>query len=409
MALQVELMAAPQGDTLTSEFVERKGVGHPDSICDAITEELSLALCRDYLRRFGHILHHNVDKALLWGGVAKPAYGAGQMVRPIELFLAGRATTRVGDDVVPVDEIARATAHDWFRVNIPTLDPERDVVVHSLIRPGSADLVDLFERQRRQKIWLANDTSIGTGYAPLSRLERAVDQIERRLTDRAFRSAHPEVGSDVKVMGVREGERATFIVACALIGRHLRDLEHYLERRAAVSETAREVAEAAGFREPAVHVNAADDPATGSVYLTVSGTSAEAGDDGQAGRGNRVNGLITPHRPMTMESVAGKNPVTHVGKLYNILAGLIAHAVVEKVPEVLEAQCQVVSRIGEPIDRPQSVIVRLYPTGKQGLGQLTSGVAAIVEAELGAIQFLAERIVNGSIAIGRWPLMAKQH
>jgi S-adenosylmethionine synthetase len=409
MALQVELMAAPQGDTLTSEFVERKGVGHPDSICDAIAEELSLALCRDYLRRFGHILHHNVDKALLWGGVAKPAYGAGQMVRPIELFLAGRATTRVGDDVVPVDEIARATAHDWFRVNIPTLDPERDVVVHSLIRPGSADLVDLFERQRRQKIWLANDTSIGTGYAPLSRLERAVDQIERRLTDRAFRSAHPEVGSDVKVMGVREGERATFIVACALIGRHLRDLEHYLERRAAVSETAREVAEAAGFREPAVHVNAADDPATGSVYLTVSGTSAEAGDDGQAGRGNRVNGLITPHRPMTMESVAGKNPVTHVGKLYNILAGLIAHAVVEKVPEVLEAQCQVVSRIGEPIDRPQSVIVRLYPTGKQGLGQLTSGVAAIVEAELGAIQFLAERIVNGSIAIGRWPLMAKQH
>jgi S-adenosylmethionine synthetase len=409
MALQVELMAAPQGDTLTSEFVERKGVGHPDSICDAITEELSLALCRDYLRRFGHILHHNVDKALLWGGVAKPAYGAGQMVRPIELFLAGRATTRVGDDVVPVDEIARATAHDWFRVNIPTLDPERDVVVHSLIRPGSADLVDLFERQRRQKIWLANDTSIGTGYAPLSRLERAVDQIERRLTDRAFRSAHPEVGSDVKVMGVREGERATFIVACALIGRHLRDLEHYLERRAAVSETAREVAEAAGFREPAVHVNAADDPATGSVYLTVSGTSAEAGDDGQAGRGNRVNGLITPHRPMTMESVAGKNPVTHVGKLYNILAGLIAHAVVEKVPEVLEAQCQVVSRIGEPIDRPQSVIVRLYPTGKQGLGQLTSGVTAIVEAELGAIHFLAERIVNGSIAIGRWPLMAKQH
>ncbi|MGH2349196.1 MAG: methionine adenosyltransferase, partial [bacterium] len=37
------------------EIVERKGVGHPDSICDAIMDRVSVALSREYLRRFGTI------------------------------------------------------------------------------------------------------------------------------------------------------------------------------------------------------------------------------------------------------------------------------------------------------------------------------------------------------------------
>jgi S-adenosylmethionine synthetase len=107
---------------------------------------------------------------------------------------------------------------------------------------------------------------------------------------------------------------------------------------------------------------------------------------------------------MTMESVAGKNPVTHVGKLYNILAALIAYAVVENISDVAEAQCQLVSRIGQPLDRPESIVVRLYLTGKRGIDHLRPDVMRIVEAELATADLLAERIVNESIAIGRWPL-----
>lgn len=80
--------------------------------------------------------------------------------------------------------------------------------------------------------------------------------------------------------------------------------------------------------------------------LVVSGTSAEAGDDGEVGRGNRINGLITPGRPMSLEAAAGKNPVSHVGKIYNVLARDIAEAVVARVPEVASAECCMVSRIG---------------------------------------------------------------
>lgn len=75
------------------EIVERKGLGHPDTICDALAEAFSRNLCREYLARFGSILHHNVDKALLCGGRSAPAFEGGAILSPIDIYLAGRATT----------------------------------------------------------------------------------------------------------------------------------------------------------------------------------------------------------------------------------------------------------------------------------------------------------------------------
>jgi S-adenosylmethionine synthetase len=149
-------------------------------------------------------------------------------------------------------------------------------------------------------------------------------------------------------------------------------------------------------------VNTADDPSRGSLYLTVTGTSAEAGDDGEAGRGNRVNGLISPYRPMTMESVAGKNPVTHVGKLYNVLAGLVAQDVVDGIPGVAEATCHLVSQIGGPIADPQLTDVRLRC---DDLGApVRRRVEEIVRQRLGQISTLWKDIATGALALDRWPL-----
>ena len=72
--------------------VERKGLGHPDTICDAVSEAASLALSRAYLERCGRVLHHNVDKVLLRGGTARPAFGGGEVLEAIEIYIAGRAT-----------------------------------------------------------------------------------------------------------------------------------------------------------------------------------------------------------------------------------------------------------------------------------------------------------------------------
>lgn len=398
--LSIRRLEQPSGDLLDLEIVERKGLGHPDTICDEIAERSSLALSRLYLSECGEVLHHNVDKALLAGGASSPSFGGGVVSRPIDLFLAGRATASFQGKILRIEELAHEVAVEWFATHLPMVDAERNVEVHNLVRPGSADLNDLFARRSGQAR-LSNDTSCGVGYAPLSRLETIVIAVEREL-GAAAQGGHPEIGRDIKVMGVRQGEHVHLTIACALVGRFLRDLADYLDSKEKIAAIARRTARENGAAKLSVEVNAADDPAAGSIYLTVTGTSAEAGDDGEAGRGNRINGLIAPFRPMTMESAAGKNPVTHVGKLYNIAASLIAQRLVDDAPGVAEAHCHMVSQIGSPLDQPRAIQVSVRCPSTRV--EPKSEIAAIVADELARLGSIAEELANGTLAVGRWPL-----
>ncbi|MDJ1157638.1 methionine adenosyltransferase [Chelatococcus sp. SYSU_G07232] len=406
MRLDLAMLTEPSGNLLDLEIVERKGLGHPDTICDHLTEELSLALSRHYLAQFGRVLHYNVDKALLWGGRSQPAFGGGAILEPMEVFLAGRATTAFGAARLPLAELAEDVVQRWFGNNLPLIDLHRHVRTHCLVRPGSSDLTDVFERRTTGTVLLANDTSCGIGYAPLSRLESIVYAVEQELGAIALR-AHPEIGRDIKVMGVRRGRDVMLTVACAFVGRFLATIADYAAAKAFVADTAREVAAAHGA-DATVAVNVGDDLAAGSVYLTVVGTSAEGGDDGEAGRGNRVNGLITPFRPMTMESAAGKNAVTHVGKLYNLAAGLIAERIVEELPAIDEAQCFLVSGIGRPVSDPQTIGIRLRSGRQSSPAAHEMAIAAIVEEELARLAAAAEALAAGTLAIGRWPLRSRE-
>ena len=375
------------------EVVERKGAGHPDSICDGIAEHVCVRLCRHYLERFGVILHHNVDKVLLCAGASRPGFGGGEMLAPIEIYLAGRATAEYGGAQIPVHEIAVDACRQWLCARLRCLDVGRDVRIVSRLRPGSADLNRLFVRGLAHP--LANDTSCGAGFAPLTELEKAVLAVERSLNDRATKNAHPELGEDIKVMGVRRSGSIELTISCAFIGRFVGSLEDYTARKQAAANLA--VAAAAKATALPVHasVNVADDLASGDVFLTVSGTSAEAGDDGEAGRGNRVSGLITPYRVMTLEAAAGKNPVSHVGKLYNLAAMRIAAAIAAEVPDVEDASCIIVSQIGRPVDDPQVVDVGLIAQAHRS--RLERPVTDIVNAALQQLptmraELLAERL-----------------
>jgi S-adenosylmethionine synthetase len=224
--------------------------------------------------------------------------------------------------------------------------------------------------------------------------------VERRLNAPATRVAHPEIGPDVKVMGARTGASFRITVACAMVGRHVRDLADYFAAKARVRALALEAAcDAAGTPAVAVDVNTADGETADSVYLTVTGTSAEGGDDGQVGRGNRVNGLITPYRPMSLEAAAGKNPVTHVGKLYNLMASRIAHAVVEGVPGVTEANCYLLSQIGKPIDAPQVFDVKLRLADPAALASLRARIEAVAQDELSGIHGLWTNVLAGQCPV----------
>jgi S-adenosylmethionine synthetase len=381
------------------EIVERKGIGHPDTVCDALAEELSRALCQFYLEQFGLVLHHNVDKALLWGGISQPAFGGGQVQAPMEIFLSGRATCEYKGIKVPVEQLARESCANWLRAHFHALDPERHVKLHCLIRPGSSDLVDLYLRQEKTGIALANDTSCGVGYAPLSELERVVLQVEKTLNSPEIKSVHPDIGEDIKVMGVRRDNSIALTVACAFVDRYIADVADYVQKKERLIKLVEEAAGSESRKPVDVTVNAADDVDKGSLYLTVTGTSAESGDDGEVGRGNRVNGLIAPYRPMNMEAAAGKNPVTHVGKLYNIVAQRIAGRLVQELDEVKEAYCYLVSRIGSPIHEPQVVDLRLCMQDGVPVEAVRPRVEDIVQVQLAGMQQIRQELVAGTIRV----------
>ena len=143
-------------------------------------------------------------------------------------------------------------------------------------------------------------------------------------------------------------------------------------------------------------MNTGDIPEKGVYYLTVTGTSAEHGDDGATGRGNRANGLITPLRPMSLEATAGKNPVSHVGKIYNVAAILIARRVYEQVSGLREVYVKLLSQIGRPIDDPlvADVKVNLEP-GASLTADMRREIEAIVDEELSGITRLTDLIIRG--------------
>jgi S-adenosylmethionine synthetase len=359
MPIHIERRRGPALDDLPVEIVERKGLGHPDTICDMLSEKFSVALSKHYLDRFGLVLHHNVDKALLSAGQTEPAFGGGRILKPIDLYLSGRAAVEVRGACVPVRELAEKVVATWFGQHMHAFDCAAGIRLHCLVQPGSSDLVNLFLRQRERGVFLANDTSIGVGFAPMTELERIVLAVEQTLNGAQFKQRFPETGEDIKVMGLREHDHITLTVACAFIGRFLKDIGAYRDTKEQLRAAALQIARRITAREVVVDVNTADDMSAGEVYLTVTGTSAEAGDDGETGRGNRSNGLITPYRPMTLEAVAGKNPITHVGKLYSTAANYMASTLVAEVPQVSEAECLLVSQIGTPIDRPRFVHLRV--------------------------------------------------
>jgi S-adenosylmethionine synthetase len=335
-----------------AEMVERKGAGHPDTLCDQVAEELSVVLSRHYIEKAGRILHHNLDKCVLAGGRSEVSYGGGRVLMPMEFILIGRAS----DGTFPLEDLARDAAERLISGALRNIDIKKDITVNVKICPGSHELVTVFDSPASTP--LANDTSIGVGYAPLSPLESLVLELDGYLCSAPFKTLHPEAGEDVKIMAVRDGADIRLTIAIAFVDRYVYSAGDYLEKKRAVAGMLEQKASDLYGGHVVLSLNVADREEEGVFYLTVTGTSAESGDDGAVGRGNRVNGLITPYRPMVMEAASGKNPVNHVGKLYNVAASNMASAL-SAISGVQEAQVYMVSRIGSPIDQPQLIDVKV--------------------------------------------------
>lgn len=377
------------------EIVERKGIGHPDSVADGLAESVSRGLCREYIKRYGRILHHNTDQTEVVGGLAKAEFGGGQIIQPMYILLVGRATMEVERDKIPVGSIAIRSAKEYLKKSLGTFNVESDAIVDCKIGMGSADLKGVYET----KGLLANDTSFGVGFAPFSETELIALNTEKFING-PLKKKMPEVGEDVKVMALRDGEKILLTIAAAMVGKHIKDLSHYENVKEELADKVIDVARKYTKRDIEINVNTADIPKKGVIYLTVTGLSMENGDDGSVGRGNRVSGLITPNRPMSMEAAAGKNPVTHVGKLYNLLSMKIAEDVIkEGGGDIREIHVKILSQIGTPINNPRAANTQLIMANGAKLEKVKNNVYGIVDNWLENIDKITKMIVNDEITV----------
>ncbi|MBS2132129.1 methionine adenosyltransferase (plasmid) [Burkholderia thailandensis] len=371
------------------EICEHKGVGHPDTLCDGAVEAAARALGRAYLDDYNVVQHFNLDKALLVGGLSEPRFGGGRITRRMKLFVSGPVTALVSGSP---EKVIRQAVSDHFAGMLKLEDGLIDVV--PMLRPGAPCLQRV---NACAGMPLANDTSFGVGYAPLSDLEQRVLRAAELLKSDALRDAFPAVGFDYKIMGHRIGERMHLTIALAFVDRYVADAASYFSQKSALEMClAKHLGEACTVR-----CNALDDPHAreeSGLYLTVTGLSAEQGDDGEVGRGNRINGLITPGRPMSLEAVAGKNPASHVGKLYNVLAHRLAQCILDDLGGATRVTVRLLSAIGNRIDEPELAAVDVYAS--DGLsGAQRRRIQEHVAYELAGLSALTQELIDGNVPI----------
>ncbi len=396
-AINIFQFDAPSMEEQPVEFVERKGRGHPDSMIDGIMERASIDLCKYYTEEFGLILHHNVDKGLIIGGSSVATFGKGKITRPIEIILTGRATNEYDGRRIPVDDIAIKAAKAHITENTRFLDLKNEVKVSSKIVRGSADLNQVFARSTEMP--LANDTSFGVGFAPLTDAEQMALQVERMLNSAAYKKKMPAVGEDIKVMSVREKDSVSLNIAIAFVAKFIGDIDEYVGYKERVIADVAALCRKITKKDVTVTVNSGDLLEQEEVYLTKSGLSMEAGDDGSVGRGNRPNGLITPMRYMSMEAAAGKNPVNHTGKIYSIVAREMAAEIVKQYPQIKECDVAMVSHIGRRIDDPKNLSIKVYMNKGEKLEPIRSKVQGLADEMLSNMGYITQQIALGKYEV----------
>jgi S-adenosylmethionine synthetase len=382
------------------EIVERKGTGHPDQICDCVMDAISVALSQAYLQEFGTILHHNIDKGLLAAGRVERRFGGGEVIEPMELTIGDRATFSAFGREIAVQEIARDAAKGWIRSHLRGVDPDLHVNFRFKLAPGSQELTDIF--QRPGTVRGANDTSAAVGYYPLSPTEEAVLALEQELNGKRFKTLFPESGEDVKVMGLRRRDELDLTVAMPLLAGPIGSEAEYFARKEAIgAEMLRFMSVRGGFSRISIQFNTLDRPGRGlgGVYLSLLGTSAEDADSGQVGRGNRVNGLIPIGRAIGTEAAAGKNPMSHIGKIYNVLSHRLAREICESVPGVEGAQVLLLSRIGDPVDRPHMANAQLLMERGREVAEVAGQVQELLEREFTGIEGFCLGLAAGKFPV----------
>lgn len=380
------------------EIVERKGIGHPDTICDLIMNQISVELSKLYLKETGAIQHHNMDKSMLVAGQTENQFGGGKITKPMRLVIGDRATFEMEGKKFLIDDLAIKTAKLWFKNNLRYVKDEH-VNYQLEIGTSSQELRSIF---KKPKSIVANDTSALVGCAPFTKTESAVLKTEQFINSKKFKKEFPESGEDVKVMGFRNENDFELTIAMAFVDSFVNSEDHYFTRKQEMMQAIDEFHKKNGdFQTIDVSINNLDSKNKGieGLYLTVLGTSADNADSGQVGRGNMANRVISPTRPAGVEAIAGKNPISHIGKIYNVMSFKIAESIQNNFPEFEEVVVWMYNIIGKPVNSPRAIVVQPITQNNLDLNKSEPKIKEIIQKHLENMNEFCMDLALGKIDI----------
>jgi len=341
------------------EVVERKGAGHPDSLADALANEVSVTYSRHCLEAIGVIPHHNIDKLYIGAGHYRNDYGVCERIAPVIVRVNGRISSTFGNTDLGIRELQISAVRNYIRQVIPTvstedLQIEPNATQHTKnphwFRPRNINDIPDATTPR------ANDTSVCVGYWPPTPAESLAYQLERYFWTEHYGYTVPrfmEIGQDIKVMVVRNANRLEATLCVPAMSKCIKSYNSYRELMVMheknlqiLSET---ILEGKGLRSR-VRVNPYQ-----RQYMLGLGSCIECGEEGLVGRGNNINGVISTHRIHTLESWAGKNPVYHTGRVYGYMTSKLAR----KISEHFLVKCTVttITRCGDSLFPPYQLMV----------------------------------------------------
>jgi S-adenosylmethionine synthetase len=237
------------------------------------------------------------------------------------------------------------------------------------------------------------ETRVGT------ETEQLVLETERYANSADFKAVFPETGEDVKVMGVRSGRALELTVAMPQLDRYLADERGYFERKERIHDAvvSHVRSQLATLDSVGLTLNATDRRGAGlaGIYASVLGISAESADSGEAGCGNRANGLISFSRPGGAEAIAGKNPIGHVGKIYGMLAFALADTLVRRLDALAGVTVWIYSQMGQPVAQPRQVFLLTDLAPGAVLSDIELAARAIIDEELASLPAFCRALMSG--------------
>lgn len=402
-----------RADDTIFEIVERKGIGHPDTLCDTIAEKVSQAYSQYCLEHYDIILRHMVDKIALSGGATKVKFGDGEMQKPIRLYLNCRFTRTYQQETIPYLAIVKNVVYQHFGKVLPLLDLDQwlTIVDNTHFAPGPGVVYNndgstqnerkfFFEIPQKEfavfhnNSLRSNDTSTAVAYSPLSTTEQIVMLVETTLNGQEFKKLHPYVGTDIKVMAKRIKKHLGLTICIPFIAIHTPSKEFYFEKIKLLTDVIKQlVMSKFGQFDVSVSLNTRDNPNKSDYYLTLTGSSIESGDEGVVGRGNRYNGIIPFTRHMSMEACCGKNPIYHVGKLYTAISSIISEEIFHLTG--LETYVYLTSQMGRSLSDPWSACVEVC--GREATSTEHQMIEEVVERALFNANETTRKIVKGEL------------